>query len=211
MKRIIILGIALFCAQWMNAQTECENMFSKAKNYFMEKDYANAKTQFQKVVKLCPSNADVAREYIGLCDSWNDLKAKPEKQPLPNEPKEDSQRTKELENRISNLRVDSAQFATTINTYADKMKAISNTIDSLEKVIKVSFDLTNQYKNENEVLYGSLRDIGIELNRYLENKLGKDGKKEIKFICDTTSNDSLVSFMRDNVRLVKKIKTSLFK
>lgn len=206
MKRIIILGIALFCFQWMNAQTECENMFSKAKNYYVNKDYANAKTQFQKVVRLCPSNADAAREYINLCDIWNNSKAKLVDQPLPNVPKEDSQRIKELENRINSLQADSTKRANTINTYAEKMQAKNNAIDSLERVIKQSVDLANQYKNEKEALFGSLRDMGKELNVCLEEKLSKDNKQKIQ-LYDGVSNDSIMEVFRENLKLVNDIKT----
>lgn len=206
MKRIIILGIALFCVQWMNAQTECENMFSKAINYYAARNYPKAKEQFQEVVEYCPLNADIAREYIRLCDGWNDLKAKLEKQPKPNAQKVDSQRIKKLENRISNLQTDSTKLATTINTYAEKMKAKSDTIDCLKIVIKESVNMTNQCKEEKDALYGSLRDLGKELNAYLGEKLSNENKKNI-IPLDSVGYDTLVTVMKTNLKLVNEIKT----
>ncbi len=205
MKRALIIGMIMLYAHLVNAQ--CGNMMSKAQNYYQSKDYANAKVQFQKIVEKCPSNADLAREYIRLCDGYLSLAAQQQNQNRADKSTIDSL------NRIISKRDDKIRYLEkdSIPFYTNLLKNARVENDSLKKVTNEQQQFMDSYENEKKVLYGSLRDVGKELNDYLDGKLGKDGKKEIKVICDTTSNDSVVSFMRDNVRLVKKIKTSLFK
>jgi hypothetical protein len=204
-KRTIIIGMIMFYAHLVNAQ--CGNMMSIAQNYYRSNDYANAKVQFQKIVEKCPSNADLAREYIRLCDGYLSLAAQQQNQNRADKSTIDSLNRiiSKRDDRIRYLEKDSIPF------YTNLLKNARVENDSLKKVTNEQQQFMDSYENEKKVLYGSLRDVGKELNDYLDGKLGKDGKKEIKVICDTTSNDSVVSFMRDNVRLVKKIKTSLFK
>lgn len=206
MKRVsIIIAMLLFSFHIVNAQTSCDETIERAKLQYKNGQYEDAKKQFQAAIIICDS--EIAKEYIQLCNehiSLNDAKLKLKDHPSPNEPREDSQRITELENRISNLQADSTQRATTINTYAEKMLAKNNTIDSLKEVAKQSVDLTNRFENEREAFYGSLRDLGIELNAYLEKKLNNNNKKKIEDV-DTISNDSLVIVLKRNIKLVNEI------
>lgn len=207
MKRIIILGIALFCVQWMNAQTECENMFSKAKTYYARKDYAKAKDQFQKVVKLCPSNADIAQEYIRLCDGYLNLAEQRQNQNRADKSTIDSLNRKisRLDDKIRYLEKDSIPFYTNLLI---KAKAEN---DSLKKVTNEQQQIEDSCEREKSALFESLRALGIELNGYLEDKLSKDkdNKQRIRTY-EGISNDSLMGVFRENVKLVNDIKTPVF-
>ena len=207
MKRVsIIIAMLLFSFHIVNAQT-CDETIKRAKTHYKNGRYEDAKKQFQAAIIICDS--ELAKEYIQLCNeriSLNDAKVKLENRPRSIEPREDSQRIKELEDRISYLQADSTKHAITINTYAEKMQAKNNTIDSLKRVIIQSVDLTNQNNEAKEALYGSLRGMGIELNGYLEEKLSKDNKQKIQQY-DGVSNDSIMDVFKENLKLVNDIKT----
>lgn len=212
MKKVIVfVGFLLFCAQIVHAQqSPCEKTFDSAKQFFAEKRYDEAKEQFYKVVKNCDFNKETAQEYIKLCEGFlrlkdSERKAKEQNNIVLSVSDDEARRIKELEDRISYLQADSTQRATTINTYAEKMLAKNNTIDSLKEIAKQSVDLTNRFENEREAFYGSLRDLGIELNVYLEEKLNNKNKMKIEDV-DTVSNDSLVIVLKRNVKLVNEIK-----
>ena len=200
MKRVLLIGIALIFAQWTNAQTPCEKMFSKAKNYYEAKDYSNAKAQFQKVVNNCDSNKDIAIEYINLCNGWIGVKEKELNNnnsavvdsQIKNLQKENTRLIKENEvllQQNQNFKGDNLflvkecqQKEATIDSLINKeLRPCENTIASIDN---------------------SIREMGKELNDCLEKKLSSKKKQQI-IACDTiTGTSSLVDAMRKNLKLL---------
>jgi hypothetical protein len=203
MKRALIIGMIMLCAHWVNAQ--CGNMMLIAQNYYQSKDYANAKVQFQKVVEKCPSNADIAREYIRLCDECLKLEGQQQNQNRTNKSTIDSLNRKisRLDDRIRYLEKDSIPF------YANLLIKAKTENDSLRKVTNEQQQFMDSYECEKSALFDSLRALGIELNGYLEEKLSKDNKQKIQPY-DEVSNDSLMIVFGRNLKLVNEIKKARF-
>lgn len=190
----------MLCAHWVNAQ--CGNMMSIAQNYYQSKDYANAKAQFQKVVEKCPSNADIAREYIRLCDGYLRLTEQQQNQNRADKSTIDSLNRIILrrDDRIRYLEKDSIPF------YANLLIKAKAENDSLREVTNEQQQFMDSYENEKSALFDSLRALGIELNGYLEDKLNKDNKQKIQQY-DGVSNDSIMDVFKENLKLVNDIKT----
>lgn len=199
-KRTIIIGMIMFYAHLVNAQ--CENMMSIAQNYYRSNDYANAKVQFQKIVEKCPSNVDVAREYIRLCDGYLRLTEQQQNQNRADKSTIDSLNRiiSRRDDRIRYLEKDSIPFYTNLLI---KAKAEN---DSLREVTNEQQQLFDGCESEKSALFDSLRALGIELNGYLEDKLSKDNKQKIQQY-DGVSNDSIMDVFKENLKLVNDIKT----
>ncbi len=193
MKRALIIGMIMLYAHLVNAQ--CGNMMSKAQNYYQSKDYANAKVQFQKVVEKCPSNAEIAQEYIILCDRWIKLK---EEERLANElskssSEADAKTIKELQNRINSLQEENVAY---LGTFEKSRKIIVEK----DSIIAAKSDTIRREKERNTTLYTSLQTFGNDLNTYLQKK-----NKKTKFDSYETINDvlELIEAMRQNLKKAK--------
>lgn len=193
MKRALIIGMIMLYAHLVNAQ--CGNMMSKAQNYYQSKDYANAKVQFQKVVEKCPSNAEIAHEYIILCDRWIKLK---EEERTANElskssSEADAKTIKELQNRINRLQEENDAF---LGTFEKSRKIIVEK----DSIIAAKSDTIRCEKERNTTLYSSLQTFGSDLNTYLQKK-----NKKTKFDSYETTNDALelIEAMKQNLKKAK--------
>lgn len=193
MKRALIIGMIMLYAHLVNAQ--CGNMMSKAQNYYQSKDYANAKVQFQKVVEKCPSNVEIAQEYIILCDRWIKLK---EEERLANElskssSEADAKTIKELQNRINSLQEENVAY---LGTFEKSRKIIVEK----DSIIAAKSDTIRREKERNTTLYTSLQTFGNDLNTYLQKK-----NKKTKFDSYETINDvlELIEAMRQNLKKAK--------
>lgn len=158
-KTLILLLVAAFCTLQMNAQTPCEKTFEKAKNYYVSKDYANAKAQFQKVVNNCDSNKELAQGYIQLCDEFISLA---DKQKKANNVDNSAlvQENNNLKNRISQLEKDKAELQKQILTDKEKLEEKVQSITQLESEKEA---LLTKQKDDGS-LVEQLRDLGNEMN-----------------------------------------------
>lgn len=194
MKRALIIGIIMFCVHQMNAQTTpCEKMFSKAINYYEAKDYTNAKAQFQKVVNNCDSNKELAQEYIKLCNGWIGLD---EEKRLAKEQNKsvldaDAQKINKLEQKNRELEGKNAKYVEAINNTSAAMKM-------QDSIMNAKTDTIRMAKKEKADLCSSLKELGKELNTYLQNP--KKKKKNQLVSCDTINEASkLIEVMRLNL------------
>ena len=212
MKKVIVfVWFLLFCVQIAYAQqSPCEKTFDSAKQLFAENRYDEAKEKFINVVKNCDFNKEIAQEYITLCEGFlrlkdTERKTKEQSSFVQSVPDEATRRIDGLEKRIRAMEEDSIQRANTILVSVEKLREKNETIGRLENTINEQTSNLNNYKSEREALFSSLREIGMDLNKYLENKLSNNNKKEIESF-DTISNDSLVIVLKRNVKLVNEIK-----
>lgn len=212
MKKVGIIVVILFCFQLVNAQT-CEETINKAKKLYEKGQYEDAQKQFQAAVIIC--NSEIAKEYIKLCEECVNLKnerttfAKEKKnsESSLNALNEDASKITRLENENRELRAKNSQYANDLGKLTGIGQNQEASIKTMSENLQKKSDSLEFYKNERDEFYSSLREMGVELNECLEGKLKKGRKKEIKVINDTISNDSLVSFMKNNIKLVKEIKT----
>ena len=206
-KTVLILGVLLFCVQVGYAQTPCEKTFSNARQLFVQNNFNEAKTQFQKVVNNCDSNKEIAQEYIRLCDGYLGLAEQQQKRNRADKSTIDSLNRKisRLDDKIRYLEKDSIPFYTNLLIKAK----VEN--DSLKNVTNEQQQIQDSCEREKLALFDSLRALGIELNGYLEDKLSKDkdNKQRIRTY-ERISNDSLMGVFRENVKLVNDIKTPVF-
>lgn len=202
-KRTIIIGMIMFYAHLVNAQ--CGNMMSIAQNYYRSNDYANAKVQFQKIVEKCPSNADLAREYIRLCDEYLNLAGQQQNQNGADNSdmvalRQDNERLRSENARLIRQRDSLVEYQR--DSLNSKIIHARNSIREREnRITRLVTDSTNYVKE-----MCALRELGIELNRYLLEKLSKDNKQRIRTY-EGVGNDSLMGVFRENIKLVNDIKT----
>ncbi len=204
MKRVLLIGIVLFCAQWVSAQkTPCEKMFSNAEKYYNQGDYANAKVQFQKVVNNCDSNKEIAQQYIALCNGWIRLQ---EKEMKNSNSFDRDPRIKNLEDAKDKLEKEKAtlvqrkkKIEEDNKTLVDQCQIKDATIDQLNDSI------TNKLLpliGANESLESSLRMMGDELNAYLKQKVKRRKKDQIMDYDTITDRTSLRVAMRNNLKIL---------
>lgn len=208
-KTVLILGVLLFCVQVGYAQTPCEKTFSNARQLFVQKNYNEAKTQFQKVVNNCDSNKEIAQEYIRLCDGYLGLAEQQQKQNRVDKSTIESlNRTiSELNDKIRYLEKDSIpDLAELLIKAKGENERLNNENNSLNKEKNDQQQFVDGLEKEKLELFDSLRTLGIELNGYLLEKLSKDNKRRIRTY-EGISNDSLMGVFRENVKLVNDIKT----
>lgn len=211
-KAFLLLEIFLICAQVMNAQqSPCEKTFNKAKGLFIDHNYSEAKVQFQKVVNNCDSNKEIAQEYIKLCDEWISVKDEGKTAIETN-----SRKINELNDEIANLRAEADVKAKTIRN-ANKIieeneKALAEKTSDIEakdleiKNLKEQNGKLLSYQETEEEWANTIKEVGNELNGYLEKKLCGSNRKKIKDY-DKVSDDSLIIVLKNNVKLVSEIKT----
>lgn len=202
MKNTILLVMALTMALALNAQqSPCEKTFGNAKKLFGEKNYTEAKTQFQKVADNCDSNKELAREYIKLCDGFLGLKQMEKEQNALNaNASEATQKMKRLEDRNKELEKTNADYAQSLVNAMKTVKSDSLTIlRQNETIARLTSDST-KYASEKAALVSSLREMGKELNRYLQKK----NKKNTATGLDTISNaPGLIEAMREQLKKAK--------
>lgn len=201
---IFILEVFLLFAQVGYAQTPCEKTFVNARKLFVEKNYYEAKTQFQKVVNNCDSNKEIAKEYIGLCNGYISLAEQQQNQNRADKSTIDSlnRRISRLDDRIMYLEKDSIPF------YANLLIKAKAENDSLKNVTNKQQQFWDSCESEKLALFDSFLGLGVELNGYLEAKLSKDNKQKIQPY-DGVSSDSLIDVFRENLKLVNDIKTPI--
>lgn len=166
MKRAIVVWLIFFCSHWMNAQTPCERMFTKAMNYCEAGDYPNAKSQFQKVVENCDSNKEIAKVCIKLCETCIGLTAEQQKEKKSTDTC--SQIIKRLNDRISQLEEEKNNYVCQIKTatkYLKEMKSKDSLLIEENKQLQESLSFTEE---QIPSLIESLRSLGNDLNNCLE-------------------------------------------
>jgi len=201
MKQTVLIIVALLsCVQVGYAQTPCEKSFNEAKTLYNNKQYANAKAQFQKVVKNCNSNKELAQAYIDLCDGWIGLNE--EKRVVKEQNKSasisDANKIKELQEQIRSLQVKNDEYSGTIENSAQRLAEQNTNLAAKSDTIRME-------REKNAALYQSLREKGNELNGYLNAKLSKTNKKKIQSY-DKVSDSTLMDVFGENLKLVKELK-----